>query len=580
VAKTTYLDFDLLVEGPEATYRARVLSSPAGDASAICPIDPTAEDLRAFLHRLNAGDTDETFLVNLGCRLFNGLFADDIASIFRASLGQARGQGKGLRIRLRLEPPELVTLPWEYLYDAQEDCFIAISPETPLVRYVPMHHAPRPTAVSPPLRVLVVISNPTDFVPLDVNQERGIIQQALQDWLSQELIQLHVLEHAAVAEISQAMRTFRPHIFHFIGHGQYRGETAYVMLEDDQGFARPMGERIFRDFFLGIPEARLAVLNACQTATASSAQSLRGLSPRILQRNLSAVVAMQFPIPEEAALIFSREFYRSLALGYPVDAAIAEARRGIFLDVGGSARDWGTPVLYMRSLDGRIFDVERVTDKEQQEYRHHRKIVERLSRPDNAEQLPLRTAMILGSVLGFLVGVLGNLVAGWIQQDLLGNAFTLPWIAVVLLLTTAGLGAGAWLQRPQILDRKPKALIVTAFVLAVLIAIVSSLTNGIGANGTNHPPDIHSVLASPSTLRVGQNATLTVIATDTDGDNLVYYWEAKKGTVPSGAQGDTITYTAPTSSGLDTITVTVTDGDVTVSQEKTLSVLASDASGQ
>ena len=71
-----------------------------------------------------------------------------------------------------------------------------------------------------------------------------------------------------------------------------------------------------------------------------------------------------------------------------------------------------------------------------------------------------------------------------------------------------------------------------------------------------------------------------MIATDTDGDNLVYYWEAKKGTVPSGAQGDTITYTAPTSSGLDTITVTVTDGDVTVSQEETLSVLASNASGQ
>jgi hypothetical protein len=38
---------------------------------------------------------------------------------------------------------------------------------------------------------------------------------------------------------------------------------------------------------------------------------------------------MQYPIL--AALIFSREFYRSLASGYPVDAAIAETRKGIFL---------------------------------------------------------------------------------------------------------------------------------------------------------------------------------------------------------------------------------------------------------
>jgi CHAT domain-containing protein len=79
----------------------------------------------------------------------------------------------------------------------------------------------------------------------------------------------------------------------------------------------------------------VAVFNACQTTTTSSAQPLAGLAPRILQRNLSAVVAMQYPMPDRAALVFSREFYRSLALGYPVDAAMAEARKGIFLEVGG-----------------------------------------------------------------------------------------------------------------------------------------------------------------------------------------------------------------------------------------------------
>jgi hypothetical protein len=214
---------------------------------------------------------------------------------------------------------------------------------------------------------------------------------------------------------------------------------------------------------------------------------------------------------------------------------------------------------------------ERVPDAE--------KIAKRSSRPDHAEQLPLLPA-VLGSVSGFLVGVLGNLVAGWIQQDLLGNAFTLPWIVVILLLTAAGLGAGVWMQHSQLLGTKLKAVIVIAFVLATLIAIVSSLTNGMGANGTNHPPDIQSIVASPSTLIVGQEATLTVIATDVDGDNLVYYWEAQKGTVPSGAQDDTITYTASARSGLDTIKVAVTDGDATTRGEIKLSVLAADASGQ
>jgi len=94
MAAITYLDFDLLIEGSEAGYRARVLNSPAGDASGVCPIDPTAADFWASLRRLEAGDTDETFLLDLGRRLFNGLFADDIASIFRASLGRPEGKAR------------------------------------------------------------------------------------------------------------------------------------------------------------------------------------------------------------------------------------------------------------------------------------------------------------------------------------------------------------------------------------------------------------------------------------------------------------------------------------------------------
>jgi outer membrane protein assembly factor BamD (BamD/ComL family) len=44
-----------------------------------------------------------------------------------------------------------------------------------------------------------------------------------------------------------------------------------------------------------------------------------------------------------------------LARAYPVDAALGEARRAIFAH--NNELEWGTPVLYMRSTDGRIFDV-------------------------------------------------------------------------------------------------------------------------------------------------------------------------------------------------------------------------------
>jgi hypothetical protein len=64
---------------------------------------------------------------------------------------------------------------------------------------------------------------------------------------------------------------------------------------------------------------------------------------------------MQFEITDRAAVVFGGEFYAALADGYPVDSALAEARKAIFADQNDV--EWGTPVLFMRVADGRIFDV-------------------------------------------------------------------------------------------------------------------------------------------------------------------------------------------------------------------------------
>ena len=67
---------------------------------------------------------------------------------------------------------------------------------------------------------------------------------------------------------------------------------------------------------------------------------------------------MQFEITDEAAIAFSERLYRALAHGYPVDAALAQARKAIF--AGGNDIEFGTPVLFLRSGDARLFDPEDV----------------------------------------------------------------------------------------------------------------------------------------------------------------------------------------------------------------------------
>lgn len=61
---------------------------------------------------------------------------------------------------------------------------------------------------------------------------------------------------------------------------------------------------------------------------------------------------MQYNILDSTAKLFADEFYRKLAIGLPVDAAIQKTRNPISMEVGLNKRDFGTPVLYIRASDG------------------------------------------------------------------------------------------------------------------------------------------------------------------------------------------------------------------------------------
>jgi hypothetical protein len=100
---------------------------------------------------------------------------------------------------------------------------------------------------------------------------------------------------------------------------------------------------------------RLAVLNACEGARNSLSDPFSGVASCLVQREIPAVIAMQLEITDRAAITFAGELYSALADGYPVDAALAEARKAIFADRNDV--EWATPVLFMRVADGRIFDI-------------------------------------------------------------------------------------------------------------------------------------------------------------------------------------------------------------------------------
>jgi len=101
---------------------------------------------------------------------------------------------------------------------------------------------------------------------------------------------------------------------------------------------------------------RLAVLNACEGARSSRQDPFSGVAQSLLQQRVPAVIAMQFEISDAAAKVFAQEFYRAVAEGNPVDAAVCESRKALFQEEFG--QEWATPALYMRSQEGQLFELQ------------------------------------------------------------------------------------------------------------------------------------------------------------------------------------------------------------------------------
>ena len=366
VAEINYLDFDLLLERSGPGYRARVLRCPAVPAA--CDFSLPFSDLELENFLLKIGHTRRTvrrlesrnvgLAKEFGRRLFEATFGDEVRSCLRQSLDIAGQQNTGLRLRLHLTAaPELADLPWEFLYDPSLNRFFVLSGKTPLVRYLDLPERIRPLAVQPPIRVLAMISTPSGYPPLDANREWAKLEEAVADLRSQGVVTIERLGEATLTALQRCLRRGEYHIFHFIGHGAFdeHAQDGVLLMEDETEGGRAVSGQELGMLLHDHALLRLAILNACEGARGSRTDPFAGTAQSLVQQGIPAVIAMQFEVPDETAILFAHEFYGAIADGYPVDTALAEARKAIF--ARGEGLDWGTPVLHMRAPDGRIFDL-------------------------------------------------------------------------------------------------------------------------------------------------------------------------------------------------------------------------------
>ena len=355
-----YQNFDLEIISPHGGDRlcVRVLESPRGACPFIdlkWPFD--ADEENALLSEIYGGlrqrhgrSRQAGIVQDVGGRLFEAVFAGDIEHLFRSSLDIASRSGNGLRLRLRLpEDSTLHGMPWEFLFDTESRAFLSVQEHTPVVRYLPVAQPIPPVTVEGPLRLLVALSSPTDHPRLDIAREWDILLNALKPLIASGQLELRrVPGRCTFDTLRDSLRHYRADIFHFVGHGI---PGALVLEQEGGGGIEMAASQLHGVFPLGALPG-LIVLNACSGAIAQPVP-FAGLAQGFLRQKVPAVVAKQASITEDAALIFTRYFYRELVESGAVDTSLTEAR--LRMQVNGHPIEWGTPVLYMRALSGHLF---------------------------------------------------------------------------------------------------------------------------------------------------------------------------------------------------------------------------------
>lgn len=158
---------------------------------------------------------------------------------------------------------------------------------------------------------------------LDLSREREALEEALRQARLGNLYRVYEVDSCRPDEITRALDLYRPKILHFSGHGEpngicFEGEDGRGVIVDRAEFGRLLGTQ---------EGLELIVLNACYTD--HQARALR---------DVGFVICMDGIITDQAALGFSREFYRALGGGRDYEGAFRRAQPAVRMTTRLDAR--------------------------------------------------------------------------------------------------------------------------------------------------------------------------------------------------------------------------------------------------
>jgi hypothetical protein len=364
------LDFELVIgRGSDHEYPTKAVAASGNEAQEIlrfAPIEHVLEsclrDLDTALNRSGKRGSrnlaqQQRAIQALGQWLFDTLCTGELRNLYKACQDQAAQQGRILRLKLNIQPPELVALPWEYLYDPGSAGFVNLSRTTSLVRYL---EPPKPTeflGLKPPLRILGIVASPRDLPRVDEQRQKQHLEEATEHLRARQLVELQWLKGPTWRDLQQAIWTEERHVLHFVGYGGFDRDAGegFVVMVGDKGQSHRVGDAQLAWLLAGREALPLVSLSSCLGPRTGEWAPFASTATYLVRQGIPAVIATQYELTERAARAFTQAFYGALTTTMPIEVAVAKARTAIVAQ-DGLAGEWGLPVLYTHSPDLCLFD--------------------------------------------------------------------------------------------------------------------------------------------------------------------------------------------------------------------------------
>lgn len=170
------------------------------------------------------------------------------------------------------------------------------------------------------IQVLFLAANPLDEDELRLDEEVRSIQEMIRKSEHRDVVKLESRWAVRPLDVLQAINEVDPAIVHFSGHGSDQDE---IVFQDESGNSKVVSlDAIVQMMKASSGKIRLAFFNTCFS---------RGQAEAVVE-HVEAAIGMNASIGDDAARIFSSQFYSAIGFGKSVQVAHEQGKAALMLE--------------------------------------------------------------------------------------------------------------------------------------------------------------------------------------------------------------------------------------------------------